>query len=1097
MVAAQSLSPEEQQRLISNLAELEKQGRLTESLQSVLTTLRGQQSQQEAPPSPGVATDIATQAMTGTTLGTLRTMANLLGLPGNAARLAANAVSRLTLGRDIPGEMPTEFALRLMRNAPTVVGLPAVGETPPATEAGRIARRTGEEVGDTLSSMLPLLRGANLLSKSMMVTKLHGASGTAWRNVLTSIGSADITKLAKIETAIAVGTGTAAGIAREVPKEPNALGVTGILTRADEADIATELVTSLGPAGALYLVRGLKNRITNRAFDPQVLQADANQAVQHIFQTSDPDARAHAIKGVERAQALTEEFPNLQITGAEASGLPGPLAAQHALEMQDPALAAQAGFRRQGAREVLSEAMEELPGVLREEAGPRDVTRRLQARRQEAEATIAARETAVTRGVTEATTVAETERQALRRRAQQEPVRAQQTQDRLELQIQDASEHIDRTIQARQGVVNRRMEALRPNLPPEEIPQYTGALQRTQLVGAERAFRAKDRELYNAVDPTNKAVGPIDTLYGQLKDIQDEARRTFQGRDLPASLSEGVGVMQQRAQGGKQAAETPVTLYDAGGRLIPQPEIEASTLQKVQFSFNELKNLRSNVLEDLRFSHDPNERRLLTKAKEAINDHMRQLAEGTEDASILDNFHVASEFHARNMQKFERPVVRLTLQRLPGTNQFAVDDSGVVGQFFRRNTGRTGRIGAREAMQDLLRVFEDEGLTPAASRSAALDAVRQYAANDLLTKVDEHGRLTFKALDTWLRSHSQALSVFPELRTDFATIHQAQKHVEEVQAALGAFTQAVKPVQLGLQRGVTQAQQRAEQVLKAIDDLDFPAVQQAEQRLATRQQTSQLTREALDRDATAVFLGENPNTAVQRLFSGNVRDANKDMLRIVADVRDDPAAFRGLRRAVWDEFLRRTGSVDAQGTPIYDAAKLREVREKFEPTLKILGYGTVELTRLDRLQQLTQFIESGTQSTLGRTTTTIEKSLKEVGALRGEELAERAKIPYPIPTVRNLMGSLVRRLPIRLANQTLAHFAQKRDNVLLALVREAIVDTDLNHTLALLNDPGASPIVPIARLRAHLLQLGAVPTDEQAVQQAEVTPPAATAPPTR
>ena len=258
----------------------------------------------------------------------------------------------------------------------------------------------------------------------------------------------------------------------------------------------------------------------------------------------------------------------------------------------------------------------------------------------------------------------------------------------------------------------------------------------------------------------------------------------------------------------------------------------------------------------------------------------------------------------------------------------ATPSSGVLPLYFKPGPG------GAEAIQNLISVV---------GPSQAESVVRGQAAASLRTAAVRNGQINVNAWRKWLNDHTAALAPFPNLRASFARPANAQAVLDNLSA---------RHVQ---------------------DTADF------------------------QRSALGDWMKADPDKAVASLFSGSDRVTRAKQLATALhlpppNVATAPtAAQAGLRRAVWDEFMRRT-------VPGYGSADATEVR--FSPQV-------FQNTLRDNRAMLGTILDSQQMRTLQGIGASLAREQRVMNMVRervGSNTARDARLVAQMEGQRNLAG---------------------------------------------------------------------------------------------
>ena len=231
------------------------------------------------------------------------------------------------------------------RQVPIIGGLAAAGDLTnrftvgpdPQTGGDRIARRTGQEIGDTIPLAAGVF-GAAAAPARVGVTLAERAIQTLLQGVRNTPAAA-----AAGEAAAATGAGVGAGIAQEVAPGNQLAEIGGQLAGGFAPSALAQTPTALG----IRAVRALVSRFSGSAV--------TRAAQQEVARVVGPELGPRAEANLDAAQALRNEVPGLNPSLAEATQSPALLATQRNIEAASTGQDLQAfAARRQGNVEAIT-----------------------------------------------------------------------------------------------------------------------------------------------------------------------------------------------------------------------------------------------------------------------------------------------------------------------------------------------------------------------------------------------------------------------------------------------------------------------------------------------------------------------------------------------------------------------------------------------------------------------------------------------------------------------------------------------------------------------------------------------------------------------
>jgi len=343
-----------------------------------------------------------------------------------------------------------------------------------------------------------------------------------------------------------------------------------------------------------------------------------------------------------------------------------------------------------------------------------------------------------------------------------------------------------------------------------------------------------------------------------------------------------------------------------------------------------------------------------------------------------------------------------------------------VADKFRRGT--VARITRRGALGEPSKVPESEtisqffragkGATESAqdfkrvfsSSEAAKNAINEAAIDDFASfSLNPDGKLNIGRARTWITRHKDALAEFPVIEA------------------------------------------RVKEALQSGEAADVLRVRVAK------------TMQRFEKSGLKFFLGSDPDTAVTRLINDP-----KDLGLVVRFVKQDPAALKGLRSAIWRRGIKQTetGAFDEDIASFFlSPNKMRKFLQSNRKNFVRSGlYSEAELTRIEKIIKAAEFVNRSTTTGLtGGSDTAVNMTVFGIiGRVAG------ARVGRIFGTIQS--AGLGARLGARIANA----IGGQRAN---ALLEQALIDPDVARTLLLRVTAATTPVIT-RRLRGHLLNLG-------------------------
>lgn len=386
--------------------------------------------------------------------------------------------------------------------------------------------------------------------------------------------------------------------------------------------------------------------------------------------------------------------------------------------------------------------------------------------------------------------------------------------------------------------------ALRPRITTNEA----GAIIRDQLTIADADFRTAANRLFDRVDEAGRVRLPFGDIVTEAAEMVERRPRFEAVDDTPDIARElhrfanndAMQHAQQRiAELGTDASEDAVEALRRGA-------VADSTI-----SFDELRSLRSRVLNDIRMevggTNNRNKVRKLEILRDRIEGTLDQLGDSEQFPDVAQSYREANAFYRDGVRRLRSGTVAEVMRR-DVTGRMRVGENEVFSRFF-----RPGEKGLATAEDFNAAVRTPEG------RAAFADA----ALNSLAETADTNGRLSATRLAAWRQKHADALRALPEIDAETRTIADAQRRLE--QASLTA------------QRGVDEVERSAAGLMLNMDP---------------------------DKAAARVLTGNRPAYEIRRMrqLIGTDRQALNGLRRAVWD-HIGQAAEGGERSLFTDEAL--------------------------------------------------------------------------------------------------------------------------------------------------------------------------------------------------
>lgn len=566
-----------------------------------------------------------------------------------------------------------------------------------------------------------------------------------------------------------------------------------------------------------------------------------------------------------------------------------------------------------------------------------------------------------------------------------------------------------------------------------------------------------------------------------------------------ADKAELLDALRESQRTGTYYSKQNTRFDDVFGEAFEHPGIETtlqgqqltpSDLANTPVTFMEMHALRSKLLRAQRETQDAGTLRVLGDTVDKIDRKMQVLAEDSGDVNLLTRYRTAQDNYKKNVVPFTQGPSREILQRQNGV--YKIPNEDVVGRFW-HTTGQGAQADAKAFTQLI------------GNREDAVEALTQYATNDLYMKTMTNGVLDLKKAEAWQRKHESLLTMFPEVRARFTSAHEMQRQVRDVEMAAlkldtehlegiatteqaaaqaGRTEQAVqKAVQPGarpaLLHGATVRTPEQEAALVAQQRLEPLAGQEqvAERNLEAVQHATAAQRKQLDQNATAVLLGNDYQQRLASLMGSRKVDRAQELLKIATAVKDDEQAGRGLLQGIWDAYEARLPKnitrLPQSDLPIHNPQQIRDFVNEYAPVLTQIGGPEF----VKDLRSIAQGVEIGQRRATAGTQMDLAPQLTKVHA--GDRVF-RAGLPVTAgaigAAVSGATGAAFGGLGMLAVNEAMRAWVlqggEKRVKLVDEMLQAALSNPEITKTLAMMRQPNANPATIIPRVYLHYLSLG-------------------------
>lgn len=959
------------------------------------------------------------------------------------------------------------------------------------TPGERIMRRIGEEIGGTV----PLAAGSVAAAGARTASKAAGKVAEAlpagdtvaqrFANVPTYIveelAKVDPRTLTAIETALASGAGLGAGLMKELFPQGGPM-----------AEFVGELIGGVAPAAMLGLVRRAKDAAiagAKKAVGFESEEATKQRLGKHLDKVSREGKIEH---GVEEAEALQKEMPGFKPTAGQATGEPGVIASERALEKSGAEMTQKFRVRLGENRQVVRDYFE----AAAPEGEPTKVITQLQKQRDQQEAllntglarTEAKLETMRGR-ISEKTkqVIEQTERlmqQADERIAQrlesigpkltpkqQGEILRQEYQRELTMFRLQAAENYDQVGDARLTVANtkaalRDLDSVPPRLRIKDpVPTNVRGVIDRLGVDYELQLRAEkalaDLEIRDASGPGFRTTDDLGRVTGGQKrgtpqwykdltiaqdaelkrqGVADATTRATTARDTIENALRDLRDGKRPGEGGTLAEVAAAIRRDREFKSTPYYDAFLDHAEKGELSesFTNLRQVRSELKAALReatAADDETTVRALNKLLDGVEADMNELLPSGRFGDLYpdqaDAYARATEYYVKGVERLKRGEA----------NQLRLKD-------------RYGNYRVRE--EDAAKLFlRDETSIDNFNKAFGGKAEAQRALSDA-ARLDfwdfamkpQTGQLDRNKAARWMQDHEHVFKAFPELKGEFLNASKMQAQYEASKAELKAM--AKDP----------------EKFLRLDDPKVFAQLSATEQHLARTKGVIQRTNRDFERSAANYFLKADVNHAASKIVGSD--NAPRAYLEVYNKVKGDPDAVKGLQRAVWDAMQDKVESqaIDTlTGDRKLMATKMSDFLRDHQELIKV-AFGEEKVKRLQTVEKaLTMLARS-------------EAPISSAGSDTALNVQIQAQLPVLFSRAFSIAGGKTFGMLERVGNALSKHFAGLTQEQQRAILEEAFLDPKVMQTLTLASQGASAPLIR-KRLHTHLLNMNLAEGDDQ------------------
>jgi hypothetical protein len=1010
---------------------------------------------------PAAPSSTLTSLAGNTASGFNEGFADVLGLPVDLVNSGMKALGIPTSDTPVFG---SEFIKKYMMPEPFEAKTPAE----------RVMRRVGKEIGGTVPFAAAgvaagATRAAGKAAGTIAEAMPAGETAAArFANVPTylveELSKVNPATLTAIETALASGAGLGAGLMKELFPQGGPM-----------AEFVGELAGGVAPPALLGLVRRAGQAAAAGA--KKLVGFESEEATkQRLGKHLDKVSREGKVEqGVQDMEAIQQEMPGLKPTAGQATGEPGLIAEERALEKSGAEMTQKFRVRLGENRQVVREYFE----ATAPDGDPLKTITELQRKRDADEALMnvglartEAKINTLRGNVSEKTkqVLDQTERlmqQADERIAQRlesigpkltakqqgEIIRQEYDQELTRFRL-EAAENYDQVGEARLTVANtkRALQEL-DSVPPrlrikDPVPaNVRGVIDRLGTdhelqLRAEKAMA--DLEIRDASGPGFRTTDDFGRVVGgQKRGTPQWYKDLTLGEDgRPESKRETIENALRALRDGQQPGETG-TLAEVAAAIRRDREFRSTPFHdeflehvdkgELSESFSNLRQVRSELkasLREAKAADDETTVRALNKILDGVEADMNELLPAGRFGGLYpdqaDAYARATEHYVKGVERLKRGAAnQLRLKDRYGNYRVQDDDAAKL--FLRNETtidnfqhAFSGKAEAQRALSDAARLdFWDATIKPAT------------------------GQLDRNKAARWMQDHEHVFKAAPELRGEFLNASKMQQGYEQQKAELKAL--AKDP----------------EKFLRLSDPKVFDQLSATEKQLARAQEVVKRTNRDFERSAANFFLKADVNHAAAKILTNE--NPAKAYQQVHSKVKGDADAVKGLQRAVWDAMqdkIESQGIDTLTGDRKLMATKMSDFLRDHADLVKV-AFGEEKAKRLRNIE---------------KALTMLQRSETPIGSA-GSDTAANVQIQAQLPVlfsrafaIASGRTSATFGIAERAGRFLSKHFSGLTQEQQRAILDEAFFDPKVMQTL-ILSAQGASEPLIRRRLHTHLLNM--------------------------
>jgi hypothetical protein len=330
-------------------------------------------------------------------------------------------------------------------------------------------------------------------------------------------------------------------------------------------------------------------------------------------------------------------------------------------------------------------------------------------------------------------------------------------QGRLRQMIDDDIRKIDEsTMQA----VDRSETLIRESKVPQ-TRKRSGEIIRQAFEDETSEFRLQANRLFDSVDPERQVTLDITGINKSAREVAKEIKKT------PAEFPNAGRILKFIQRLGKvEGAEDIISPEQVRtGQTFGLVEEAGQAVKPV--SFEEVRNLRSDILTAIRGNPNANERRLLNQVLDGVESSLDSLSRDGRFPEAAGRYETARAHYRAGVERLKQGEAGMMLKKT-GTGEFKVPPSQIVKSFFK--SGKN----APEAAQGFIKAV--------GSRPAALRALEGEVTNSFLNASfnPKTGRFDIGKARRWQSAHSEALREFPSLADKVDGLTRSQEGLQQI-----------------------------------------------------------------------------------------------------------------------------------------------------------------------------------------------------------------------------------------------------------------------------------------------------------------------------